>query len=255
MTFSLTVSIEYEYWLFNLTKTLLLVVKLKCESTFETSRIQFWPASFFLSIQAKHAHAAWWYLRNTFLGAGASSPKSPQTLLPHSWAEGGGENRSDSLLWNVVPEESYFIQQEPSCSKTIPHGLFQRLPQQGISTNVKLKDLLIGSTWFPGDKPSLSVWPLQLSFQFFVGFMKSWRKLLGQNSLCSLWFCLCDSAQESFHLISLLSLVVQCLSGLTDALMLLPNTCWCMEYMTTTFGYFIFHFQALFFCCWTNIKS
>lgn len=35
-----------------------------------------------------------------------------------------------------------------------------------------------------------------------------------------------------------LSLAVQCLSGLTHALMLLPDTCWYMEYMETRF-YFI----------------
>lgn len=38
-----------------------------------------------------------------------------------------------------------------------------------------------------------------------------------------------------------LSLAVQCLSGLTDALMLLPDTCWYMEYMETRF-YFLFYY-------------
>lgn len=105
----------------------------------------------------KHAQAAHWNLRNTFLqGAGASSPKSPQTLLPHSWAEGGEANGSDSLLWNVVPEESYFIRQEPSCSKTVTRGPFRLFLKQGTHHNwgVKSKDVL--NSEFP---PTHSWWP------------------------------------------------------------------------------------------------
>lgn len=95
---------------------------------------------------AQHAHTARWNLRNTFLlGAGASSPKSPQTLLPHSWAEGGGEIRSDSFLWNVVPEEGCFIQQEPSCSKTVRHTdcFSVSFSMASPQLSIKLKDSLI----------------------------------------------------------------------------------------------------------------
>lgn len=116
----------------------------------ETSRIQFWQASLDQSRWNMH-NAAWWNLSNTFFGAGASSPKSPPTLLPHSCAEGGGENRSDSFLWNVVPDEGYFIQQEPSCPKTETHGLFQASPQ--MSNSVTFWN---GSTFFSEEKLSPS---------------------------------------------------------------------------------------------------